>query len=223
LDRDLVEAVAAVTWFHQIKLAKGLVTPGTDESAAKLRRLHLPESFAGRSVLDIGAFDGFFSFDAEQRGAAEVLAIDSFIWDQTGPGFGKKGFELARKVLKSKVRDLRLEVMDIGVETVGMHDVVLFLGVFYHLEDPILALRKIASVTREMLVLETETMFTLLNRPEMFYTPGYLGDITNQWFPTPALVRDMLKNVGFRRVELVERHTTNWIPWRGRASFHAFK
>ena len=77
---ELRKQVEAIRWFHRIDLGHGVVTPGLDDTPAKLARLKLPESFAGKSVLDIGAWDGFFSFEAERRGASRVLAVDSFCW-----------------------------------------------------------------------------------------------------------------------------------------------
>ena len=52
-----------------------------DDTAAKLKRVQLPADLSGQSVLDIGAWDGFFSFESERRGANRVLAVDSFCWN----------------------------------------------------------------------------------------------------------------------------------------------
>ena len=103
-EAELREAVAGIEWWHSIDLGHGIVTPGKDDSPAKLRDLKLPARFDGRSVLDIGAWDGFFSFEAERRGAARVLATDSFAWEGVNVG-SKHGFELARQALDSKVED----------------------------------------------------------------------------------------------------------------------
>ena len=112
---ELLQQVTAIRWFHRINLGNGVVTPGVDDTPAKLKRLHLPPSFAGKTVLDIGAWDGFFSFEAERRGASRVVAVDSYSW--TGDGWGKKaGFELARRALDSKVEDREMEVLDLAPE-----------------------------------------------------------------------------------------------------------
>jgi tRNA (mo5U34)-methyltransferase len=223
-DPELVRRVAAIRWFHTMELGNGLITPGIDDTPDKLRRLHLPASFAGQSVLDIGAWDGFFSFEAERRGAADVLALDGFVWKNKTWG-SKAGFELARQLRQSRVRDLELDVMEISPESTGSFDVVFFLGVFYHLFDPILALQRIAAVTRRMLILETEAAFSWSGRSLMHFFPGgtYNRDSSNWWVPTPAAVRDLLREVGFSRVQLVDRCTVNWWPWTGRVVFHAYK
>ena len=151
---ELKQQVAAIRWFHRIDLGEGMVTPGLDDTAAKLRRVRLPEDLRGRSVLDIGAWDGFFSFEAERRGASRVLAVDSFCW--SGEGWGSKaGFQLARSVLRSKVEDAEMEVLDLAPEKIGTFDVVLFFGVLYHMRHPLLALERVASVTGSHLILET--------------------------------------------------------------------
>ena len=72
----LKREVAAITWWHTIDLGKGIVTPGLDPTPARLPEIRLAEDLAGLSVLDVGAWDGFFSFEAERRGAKRVLATD---------------------------------------------------------------------------------------------------------------------------------------------------
>src|SRR5439155_6709340 len=96
--------VRAIQWFHQMTLAPGITTLGVYEPARRLQRIGLPERLDGLTVLDVGAWDGFYSFEAERRGAARVLATDWFSWG--GDGWGTKaGFELARRALASRVED----------------------------------------------------------------------------------------------------------------------
>ena len=131
---DLQRRADALRWFHTINLGGGVITKGVDATqAARLAGLQLPEDLSGRSVLDIGAWDGFFSFEAERRGAYRVVASDYYVWHGTGwgTGQGKAGFELARTALNSRVEDADLDVMDMSPERIGMFDVVLFLGVLY--------------------------------------------------------------------------------------------
>src|SRR5688500_15284324 len=142
---DLQQRVAAHRWYHSIDLGSGVVTRGTDDTPVRLAQLQLPGSLAGQTVLDIGAWDGFFSFECERRGAARVVAADYYSWH--GSGWGTKaGFTLAREVLGSKVEDIDIDVMDLAPERVGTFDLVLFLGVLYHLRHPYLALERVSSV-----------------------------------------------------------------------------
>ncbi len=83
-DSDLLARVRAHRWYHTLDLGNGIVTAGVDNSSERLTRLQLPASLAGKSVLDIGAWDGFFSFEAERRGAARVVASDAYSWHGGG-------------------------------------------------------------------------------------------------------------------------------------------
>ncbi len=196
---DLLTAPSpeAIDWWHQIELPDGYVTPGRDRSAEKLASLNLPD-LRGKTVLDVGAFDGYFSFAAERLGAARVVAADTYVWQRPG---GKDGFEYARKALSSKVEDVEVEVLDISPETVGQFDVVLFLGVLYHMRHPLLSLEKMASVTKELLVVETLVDMTFLRSPAAAFYPWQMfGDGTNWWGPNRAAVLGMLRSVGFDHV-----------------------
>ena len=205
MDSDLLkEQVAKISWFHTMNLGNGIITPGVDDTPKKLLSLGIPSDLSGKSVLDIGAWNGFFSFEAERRGAARVVALDSYCW--SGEGWGtKEGFDLARRALASKVEDTEMEVLDISPEKIGTFDLVLFLGVLYHMKYPLLVLEKVASVTREQLILETEVdLCGLMSPAAAFYAGDELNkDNTNWWAPNPRALIDMLKVVGFKRVHVV--------------------
>jgi tRNA (mo5U34)-methyltransferase len=198
--------VDEIRWYHSIDLGNGIVTPGVDPSASRLPKLRFPEDMTGRTALDIGAWDGFFSFEFERRGATRVMAVDSFSW--SGAGWGTKaGFELARQVLGSSVEDRELEVLDLSPGSAGVFDVVLFAGVLYHLRHPLLALERVASVTGELLILETQADLVGTRRPAMAFYPGrdLNRDPSNWWAPNPPALVAMLRDVGFTRVEVVRR------------------
>jgi len=225
---ELRRRVTEIQWFHVIDLGNGIVTPGVEKTTArKLETLGMPEDLTGKSVLDIGAWDGFFSFEAERRGARQVLAVDHFCWG--GAGWGTKaGFDLAREALGSRVEDREIDVLDISPDNTGVFDVVLFLGVLYHMRHPLLALEKVSAVTGGMLILETHIDLKRLNRPAMAFYPGdeLLGDPTNWCGPNEACVISMLKDVGFKRVQLYSQ--TNQPAFlhevgSNRAVFHAWK
>jgi tRNA (mo5U34)-methyltransferase len=201
---SLRRQVAQVRWWHTMDLGHGVRTPGLDDTPAKLPRLRLPADLRGQTVLDVGAWDGFYSFEAERRGAGRVLATDSFCWG--GGGWGSKaGFELARRSLGSRVEDRTLDVLDLDAATTGTFDLVLFLGVLYHMRHPLLALEKVFAVTHHQLILETHVDLCRLPCPALaFYPQAEFGaDDTNWWGPNPAAVLAMLKAVGFRTVRVV--------------------
>jgi tRNA (mo5U34)-methyltransferase len=195
------ERVEHIRWFHTMELADGVVTPGIETNTAeKLGYIGLPDDLTGKQVLDIGAWDGFFSFECERRGARRVLATDSLMWRLET---GKAGFLTAREALGSRVEDLEVDVMDLSPERVGgTFDVVLFLGVLYHMRDPMLALERTASVTRERLIIETHLDMLPVPRPAMAFYPfdELAGDFSNWVGPNLLAVDGMLRATGFREV-----------------------
>lgn len=204
---DLQARVDALPWFHTMDLGDGVRTNGTYDPSRRLAERHLPSRLDGRTVLDVGAWDGFHSFEAERRGAARVVAADSFSWD--GSNWGRKAsFELAREALGSAVEDADVDVLDLSPDRLGgTFDLVLFLGVLYHMRHPLLALERVASVTGDQLILETEVDLCGIRRPAVaFYRGAELGnDDTNWWGPNPAAVVEMVGSVGFSRVEVVSQ------------------
>jgi tRNA (mo5U34)-methyltransferase len=202
----LIDAVNKIKWLHTIDLGDGIITPGIDDSPRRLERIKMPRNLAGKTVLDVGSWNGFFAFEAERRGAKRVLATDSFCW--SGEGWGTKdGFRLARQVLNSNVEDLDIDVMELNRQLIGTFDIVLFLGVLYHMKHPVLALEKIADVTGEMLILDTHVDLVYNKRPAIALYPEreLNNDPTNWVGPNPAAVIAMLKMVGFRQVEIVSQ------------------
>ena len=219
----LAERVAAHRWYHSIDLGGGIVTRGIDDTPLRLARLDLPASLQGLSVLDVGAWDGFFSFECERRGAARVVATDYYSWHGSGWG-AKAGFELAREALGSHVEDVDVDVMDIAPGRLGTFDLVLFLGVLYHLRHPLLAIDKIAAVTSGTLILETVVDLVGLGRPAMAFYPDreLNADPTNWWAPNQEAVVGMLKSAGFDDVRVVT--PTPGPLYRGaRAVWHRLK
>ena len=214
---ELRAAIAAQGWFHTIDLGNGIVTAGRDESPRKLGWIGLPARLDGRSVLDVGAWDGFFSFECERRGAARVVACDGPAWREPawGPdGFGTRaGFELARRALGSAVEDVELDPDEVSEAAVGRFDLVLFLGVLYHLKHPWVALERVASVCDGLLVVETHADLLDLRRPAMALYPGdeIASDASNWWGPNVAALAAMLREEGFARVEVVHRER---LPYR---------
>jgi len=193
-------------------LAPDLVTSGVIGPSKRLPRLDLPADLRGRTVLDVGAWDGFFSLEAERRGAARVLATDSFSW--SGGGWGRKDrFELAREILGSRVEDRQIEVLDLRPETVGTFDLVLFLNVLYHMPHPLLALERVASVTAGTLIVETHLDLTDCEAPAIaFYPNGEMwGDRTTYCGPNLPALLGMLNFVGFDETRVVSLTSPAWI------------
>ena len=198
----------------------------------RLKLLQIPENLSGMTVLDIGAWDGFFSFEFERRGAARVLAIDTFAWDQGG----LECFLLAREHFKSKVDYERLDVHDLDPRRMGTFDLVFCAGVLYHLRHPLLALEKIRSVTAKQCIVETHQLITVLHDRvpliTLFPGDGRENIHTHGAFPTKAWVLQALLTAGFARNEVVYSTTSRLVkklvalattrPQTGRLIVHAF-
>lgn len=202
----LKREVAGIRWWHRIDLGNGIITPGDDPTPDRLKHLKIPPNLTNMTVLDVGAWDGFFSFEAERRGARRVLATDSFCWD--GGGWGSKaGFELARRALGSRVEDLTIDPLELSPEEVGVFDLVLFVGVLYHMRHPLLALERVASVTGNMLILQTQVDLVPITRPAIAFYEGteFNDDPTNWCGPNPPAVLAMLRAVGFKTAEIVDQ------------------
>lgn len=201
---DTTLAPPAITWFHSFALPDG-------ETIAGIRPLNilreeadiiLPADLSGRSVLDVGAWDGYFSFEAERRGARDILATDHFCW--SGEGWGTKdGFDHIHARLNSAVRSLDVDVPNLDADTLGRFDLVLLLGVLYHVKDPYRCLEAAAALCADHLVVETVTAMAHETMPVMrLYRPGELaGDTTNFWAPNVPALEVMLSTMGFSRIE----------------------
>jgi tRNA (mo5U34)-methyltransferase len=206
--RELRRRAGEVAWWHTIDLGHGVVTPGVDATPRRIRSIQMPARLDGRSVLDVGAWDGAYAFEAERRGADRVMAVDTAMWQMGPPTTGKDGFELAREALDSKVEDREVEVLDISPDTVGgTFDVVLFVGVLYHMPHPLMALHSVSSVTREHLIVETASDLPGVRRPAgaMYPSSELGGDSSNWWGFNTAAVVQMVRAVGFSEVEVVSR------------------
>jgi tRNA (mo5U34)-methyltransferase len=220
--RDLLERAKAYYWFHSIDLGDGVITPGSksvDLLRAESNAIFGPLDLRGKSVLDIGAWNGNFSFEAKRRQAARVLATDHHCW--TPEVKGRDTFQLAKTALNLEIDELDIDVPELTPDRVGQFDVVLFLGVFYHLVDPIQALHHVAALTKEVAVIESHLDLANVERPAMVFYPGseLNNDPTNWWGPNRQCMEALLKLVGFGRITYQPHPTVG--PARG--IFHAYK
>ncbi len=171
----------------------------------RLGLLQIPDDLTGWTVLDIGAWHGFFSFECERRGADRVLAVDTFSWDR----FGMDEFLSARERLGSSVEHRRADVHDLDPDEIGQFDLVLLLGVFYHLRNPLTALERIARVTKRLLICETHVLLPFVHEryPLVPFFPGdeHAEEARYEMcaMPTLAALTQMLQSVGFSNVETV--------------------
>jgi len=195
--QELVRKVGRLSWFHSIDFGNGIVAPGQTplEYLKAKADICFRGGVAGRSVLDVGCWDGYYSFEAKRRGAARVVATDQFVWSRGH----REAFELARSQLAPDLEAIDIDVHDINESSLGRFDIVLFLGVFYHLRNPFLALESLAKVCKETMVVETQLDAMELPRPAMIFYPGreLADDPTNWWGPNVSCVQAMLHDLGF--------------------------
>jgi len=237
-------ATSVPWWWHSIDLGHGIVTKGVKcggDMDGELKALRLP-NLAGKTVLDIGAMDGFYSFEAERRGAKRVVAVDYYSWsldlpkhfeymrecqqrgiqpqpDQETSNWrplempGKRGYDAAHKALESKVETVVDDFMQLDPKELGTFDIALFLGVLYHLEDPLRALKHVSALTREVAIIETAAVsipgFEHLALAEFFETSELGGDMSNWWAPNMKALCGLLRAAGFRRIDVIAGP-----PWR---------
>jgi len=209
-ETQILAKIASVPhWYHRIEIRPGLVTPGINDSPTVLRTLGLPQDCHGLRALDLGTRDGFFAFELARRGA-DVVAVDYLPRDKTG-------FAVASELLGIDVPYRHQNLYTLDHDELGTFDIVLFLGVLYHLPDPMAALRLVRRLCRGRLYLETQLLdhatllpdgsFTSLETlaPQLrdlplmqFYRAGVLNDDpTNYWAPNAACLRGMLAENNF--------------------------
>lgn len=137
-DYALRTTIDRLPWYHSIDLGHGVVTPGVAPYAHWKAQADLFFNFdlSGKSVLDIGCYDGFFSFEAHRRGATRVLATDHFVWQRKPER--RESFQLARNSVFPDLTYREMTVDELTPQSVGIFDVVLFAGVLYHLKHPLL-------------------------------------------------------------------------------------
>ena len=218
-NQALLDEARSLAWVYSIDLGHGLVTAGLvpRDALESQASIVFSENIAGKSVIDIGCWDGYLATEAARRGAARVLATDDFVW-RTGMSL-RRNAELAAELVAPGVVEVRqIDVMDISPDTVGVHDVVILTGVLYHMRHPLLALERAASVCSDMMILETQIDATSEPRPAMIFYPGreLADDPTNWWGPNIPCIEAMLRDRGFSEI----RHTPRpGVPQR--EIFHA--
>ncbi|MGI8802056.1 MAG: class I SAM-dependent methyltransferase [Solirubrobacteraceae bacterium] len=210
---DLAGRVAGRQWYHTMELAPGVVTPGYFDTRPVAARLPMPARLDGLRCLDIGTFDGFWAFEMERRGAAEVVAadiLDERRWDWpavvepahyaaiTERKGGGDGFAIAAAALASRVERLDLSVYDLDPDVHGMFDLVYLGSLLLHLRDPIGALERVRTVVRgQLLSVDAFSVpLTLIapRRPTLRLEPGGRP----YWLkPSLAGLRELIVRAGF--------------------------
>jgi tRNA (mo5U34)-methyltransferase len=195
-ERDaLIRRVSTYRWAHSIDLGDGIVTPGMwGPPNPQLLAAFDAIDFRNKKVLDIGCWDGLWSFEAEKRGAAAVYATDEISQRSYSE---QPTFALAQGVLQSKVRYFpSVSVYDVRTLGVDDFDVVVFSGVYYHLKHPLQALAALRQVTATggMLIVEGPVIDNVDDSfASFFYGELFADDVSNWWVPTRRCLREWIE------------------------------
>jgi tRNA (mo5U34)-methyltransferase len=199
--QKLAGQVQARFRYHSIDLPDGSVLPGlqsVDHLRWRLGLFGLPNDLRGKRVLDIGAWDGWFSFECERRGA-EVVAVDCVALDT---------FLEAKRLIGSRVEYLTLDVNELSARRLGRFDIVLFFGVLYHLRHPLLGLEKAVELSTGIALIESFVI-----APEHRQHPAVMeyyeraelgGQIDNWCGPSPECLLSFCRSAGFAQAELLD-------------------
>jgi tRNA (mo5U34)-methyltransferase len=212
-----VDAAKLSPWFHNLHLPDGSETapshPLGDFPSNKWEQIGpmIPEDLVGWSALDVGCNSGFYSFELARRGAC-VTAVEPDLHFLNQAQWAARQYHL----------EGRIEFVNAGIYDLAgckkEYDLVLFMGVFYHLRYPLLGLDILASMTRRMMVFQTLTMpgeaveetpldqdfddrnaMAAAGWPKMaFIEHSLAGDPTNWWAPNHAGVEALLRSAGLR-------------------------
>jgi tRNA (mo5U34)-methyltransferase len=208
-------------WFHRIDLGNGLYTKSASAIGEPLEhprptwekvKVCLPDTLAGKTVLDVGCNAGFYAIEMKRREAARVLGIDSQRNLVSQAVF-------VRDLLGLEIEYRRMSVYDLDPHDLGQFDITLALGLLYHCKHLVLALEKLFTVTRELLIIET-AIYPPKKAPLSFtYEVGGLKPVLHplayvenppdakeaiyNWFlPGVDALCALLKNIGFDEVKV---------------------
>jgi tRNA (mo5U34)-methyltransferase len=230
LDRStLTDDVARFGWYHTLDLGGDVITKGMFDHRPVLHRYLVPEDLSGLRCLDVGTMDGFWAFEMERRGAAEVVALDledperldwpASLRDGTVKTLDiEKGlrFGLAKHALESRVERILRSVYELDTD-LGLFDFVFCGDLFVHLKDPITAAENIRKVCRgSATIANPVTRFRFGRRRALAELDGI--DHFQWWALSEESLARMMLAAGFSSVERGKRFelpATSGGPWRG--------
>ena len=205
---ELIEKIKQIgPWFHNVQVADGIFTREINPSSGpqpinhpldrwQALEPHLPESMEGLNVLDVGSADGFFSVEFAKRGA-NVLATD--FWKQM-----VDRVDFLADVMKLPISTKVCSAEDMELE--GDFDMIFNLGLLYHSRHPFLLLENLQKVSHQVMFLETT--ITDGEDPFLYFKPPQEGvHHIPKWFPTKQCVIDMLKFVGYSKIDVFDYDT----------------
>lgn len=234
---ELQRKVAQIqSWYHRIDLGDGIETPGHFRMADYLRHYRLPERMDGLRVLDVGASTGFFAYEFERRGAAEVIAVELPSWDahdwtprQRAELAAKSatekrkvdrevmvdGFTVVGEALGTRrVRRIWKAIYDLRAFELGTFDLVFSGAMLMHVRDPILGIQRLRECCRPDGRLIVSISTALLDQPEPL--ARFVGEWNqcNWWQMSPACLDAVLQCCDFAHIDHRDRYTLQDVTGR---------
>lgn len=211
-NEEILREIKSVPWYHRFEILPGVFTPGKLPVDPKTIFAHfgVPGSLTGKNVLEVGTWDGPLAFECEARGGI-VTALD--IQDPR-----KTGFNVAKRILGSHVKYVQGSVYDATDLLRGTYDYIFFLGVYYHLKNPLLAFEKLSLLLadRGLLVFEGACIRSYVEDTQgnpvslqtaqaigcsdvplsAFYANTYCGDDSNWFIPNFLCLKSWMEAAG---------------------------
>ncbi len=211
---EALERAREIPWYHTLELAPGHVTSGIFDMRQHVGAYGIPERLDGKRVLEVGTWDGFWAFEFERRGAAEVVALDldseaDLDWPPrrrpaTFPEAPRgQGFHLAKEILGSNVERVVRSVYHAHPEDLGTFDFVFAGSVIIHLRDQLLALERIADLVKPGGLFITADEYDVATSFLPFPASRYRADRDRSvvfWQPSLRTWKRMLWSAGFDQV-----------------------
>jgi len=220
--KDVQRRLDELLWYHTIDVVPGAVTKGWFDLRHALETIPFPD-VRGRRCLDVGTWDGFYAYELEKRGAAQVVAVDlpdmsEIDWPpevRADPSFDPTlsleqprpaGFHLINEIRGSSVEWRGMSIYDLDPEVIGTFDLVVVGSLLVHLRDPVRALdavrRVVAPGGRLLLIDYIHPPVNVLGRGRPLFELRGEGSDFQWWLASDRGLQQMLKVAGFDIDEL---------------------
>lgn len=208
-ESELLEKILTVNnWYHVINFGTKVKTPGNYSDYIREKNFSaIPDDLTGKSVLDIGAYQGMFSFECERRNAKEIVASD--IYDTKW--MSDNGIKLCKDILDSKIDIIPLSVYDVD-KLNRKFDIILFFGVLYAIQNPILALEKLFDICNELVIVEAEVIRTDRSICYVLEKDEIQKDLPINFLFSPKSLENIALKIGFKKVDFLGYSTDQITP-----------
>ena len=198
------EEINSINWYHKIDLGE-YQTPGANHLLQnELEDIFVPSDLSGNSVLDIGCWDGYYSFECEKRNASRVVAVDKYIWEKESDFWSKdKGFDFAHKHLNSKVEKVISNIEDLSSDELGKFDYVLLLCLVCLSKNPVQYIEIAKSMCKGYLIIESHIDMIDVDFPAARYYPGRNNgnEVNDYWGMNPLAITGIMTDAGLKNIQ----------------------